>query len=153
MLVSEQRVDRTPETPVSPVVVRPRRISSLQRATPESEAETEFDAEAFEAEEAPAPAPAGASSFADYVEARGAQGLAELLEAATAYTEQVEGRPHFSPPHILKKVAATDEGAGASREERLRVFGKLLRQGKIAKVRRGQYAITEASRYYDSKSV
>ncbi|MBD3787682.1 MAG: hypothetical protein IE922_12070 [Sphingomonadales bacterium] len=141
ILVSEQRVDRSEGAPaVAPQVVRPRRITASQVLSTEDTAEDDA------AEELAPLAPAEAASFADYAEAQGALGLADLLEAAAAYTAQVEGRPHFSPPQILKKVAAVDEAT--TPEERLQVFGKLLRQGKIAKVKRGQYAITEASRYY-----
>ena len=34
-----------------------------------------------------------------------------------------------------------------TREESLRSFGKLLRQGKIQKVSRGQFTISQSSRY------
>ncbi|MBN2741234.1 MAG: hypothetical protein JXR35_10060, partial [Rhodobacteraceae bacterium] len=145
VLVSEQRIDtledeaqenaaaaRTPTTHV----IRPRRISSAQLA------------EAFD-DEAEAMAPNQATSFAEFAETLGTQGLSDLLEAAAAYTSAVEGRPHFSPPQIMRKLTAMSETAEVPREERMRVFGRLLRQGKIAKVKRGQYAITTASRYYD----
>ncbi len=140
VLVSEQRVDRpADESLTSGAVVRPRRISTSQIAQDMAEDEIET----------PTPIAAGeAESFADFAESLGTQGLSDLLEAAAAYTAQVEGRPHFSPPQIMRKIAAMSEGAHVSREERLRVFGKLLRQGKITKIRRGQYAITEQSRFY-----
>ncbi len=147
ILVSEQRVDQeSPQPALAAHVVRPRRVTAAQLIR------SEVEDEAFElAEEDPAPiAPAEAASFAEFAEAQGAQGLSELLEAAAAYTAQIEGRPHFSPPQILKKVAAVDEAA--TREERLQVFGKLLRQGKITKVKRGQYAISAASRYYERRA-
>ncbi|WP_295532963.1 hypothetical protein [uncultured Thioclava sp.] len=145
VLVSEQRVDvgeaeveeevagaRTPTTHV----IRPRRISSAQLA------------EALD-DEVETMAPNQATSFAEFAETLGTQGLSDLLEAAAAYTSAVEGRPHFSPPQIMRKLTAMSETAEVPREERMRVFGRLLRQGKIAKVKRGQYAITTASRYYD----
>lgn len=53
----------------------------------------------------------------------------------------------------MRKLAAMDETADVPREERMRVFGRLLRQGKITKVKRGQYAITEASRYWDEAKI
>jgi aryl-alcohol dehydrogenase-like predicted oxidoreductase len=98
-------------------------------------------------------APSQATSFAEFAETLGTQGLSDLLEAAAAYTSAVEGRPHFSPPQIMRKLTAMSETAEVPREERMRVFGRLLRQGKIAKVKRGQYAITQASRYYDESKV
>ncbi|PCD77526.1 hypothetical protein CLN94_03195 [Pseudothioclava arenosa] len=141
VLVSAQRIDH-PEAeaaPAEPAPVRPRRIAAveLQAATPRDEIEATPPLSAEEA-----------TSFAEFAESRDTQGLAELLEAAAAYTSQIEGRPHFSPPQIMRKVSSLDEGADFSREDRLRVFGTLLRQGKITKVKRGQYAIAEASRFY-----
>ncbi|SOC04752.1 hypothetical protein SAMN05877809_103289 [Rhodobacter sp. JA431] len=146
VLVSEQRVDRsTPEESVTAQAVRPRRITaaSLHREIEPESAESSAEHEAISAE--------AATSFAEFAESRSPQGLGELLEAAAAYTEQVEGRPHFSPPQIMRKVTAIGEET-FSREDRLRVFGTLLRQGKIAKVKRGQYAITEASRFYQRRA-
>jgi hypothetical protein len=89
---------------------------------------------------------ANAKSFADFAERIGATELPDLLEAAAAYAACVEGRPHFSRPQILRSAAAA-AGAEVSREQSLRSFGMLLRQGKIQKVKRGQFAIAESSRY------
>ncbi len=145
VLVSEQRVDRAPAEAVAKAqAVRPRRIVAatlVQETAPEA-ADDEIELP-LSLEEA--------SSFAEFAQSRAPQGLAELLEAAAAYTAQVEGRPHFSPPQIMSKVSAVGD-ASFSREDRLRMFGTLLRQGKIAKVKRGQYAITEASRFYQARA-
>ena len=146
VLVSEQRVDRQPaEDAAKTQAVRPRRVTATLLREQVTESETQDAVEPPE----PAPlSPEAATSFAEFAQSRAPQGLAELLEAAAAYTAQVEGRPHFSPPQIMRKI--TSMGAETfSREDRLRVFGTLLRQGKIAKVKRGQYAITEASRFYE----
>lgn len=146
VLVSEQRVDRAPAEAIAKAqAVRPRRIvaTSLLRETAAEEADEDETELPLSPEEA--------SSFAEFAQSRAPQGLAELLEAAAAYTAQVEGRPHFSPPHILSKVSAVGDES-FSREDRLRMFGTLLRQGKIAKVKRGQYAITEASRFYQARA-
>lgn len=146
VLVSEQRIDRTPAMPVAQPAavtpVRPRRVSTAQLLAEDVLAE----------DDGPAPLSAsGTESFADFAQAHGTQGLSDLLEAAAAYTAQIEGRPHFSPPQIMSKITAI--GAGSfSREERLRSFGQLLRQGKIAKVKRGQYAITEQSQYFEKRA-
>ncbi len=150
VLVSEQRVDRAPaEALAQAQAVRPRRISAASLSRDAIEAEVEAFDDDLEAAAAEAPLnPAEATSFAAFAHSRGTQGLAELLEAAAAFTAQIEGRPHFSPPQIMRKVSAMGAAGGFSREDRLRVFGTLLRQGKIAKVKRGQYAITEASRFF-----
>ena len=137
VLVSEQRVDVQGDAPVAPI--HPRRVSAAPIMT--EEAEDEVETAPLNADEA--------TSFAEFAESLGTEGLSDLLEAAAAYTAQVEGRPHFSPPQIMRKLQSVEEGADFTREDRLRVFGKLLRQGKITKVKRGQYAIAEASRFYD----
>lgn len=152
VLVSEQRVDRTPaEAAAAAAAVRPRRVSA---ATLQARAEVEaFDEEEDEVSAPEVPMSASeATSFAEFAESLGTQGLSDLLEAAAAYTAQVEGRPHFSPPQIMRKLTAMGAEGEFSREDRLRVFGKLLRQGKIAKVKRGQYAITEASQYFAKRA-
>lgn len=142
VLVSEQRIDRKPEAAPAAPVVRPRRISAAQIAA-------QRDEDAQEQAGAERPAAAEATSFAEFAESMGTSGLADLLEAAAAYTATVEGRPHFSPPQIMKKVAAVADEGHYTREDGLRSFGQLLRQGKIAKIRRGQYQITEQSRFWD----
>ncbi len=144
--------------------VRPRRVTrgrlalDLDRGTP---------ATAGEGGDMPEPFPQGAvgagmvktdeeaaghfadsTAFADFADRMGAQGLADLLECAAAYTAYVEGRPHFSHPQLMRAVREGIEGQeDLSREESLRTFGQLLRQGKIRKVSRGQFTISKSSRY------
>lgn len=80
----------------------------------------------------------GGSGFAAYAEERGAAELHELLEAAAAYMSFVEGRNHFSRPQLMNKVRS----AGSSdfnREDGLRSFGQLLRDGKIERSGNGQF--------------
>ncbi len=134
VLVSEQRVDAAP--PAAPV--RPRRVSAAELVAREI---------AVEEDEAPI-SPEEADDFARFAAGIGAQGLGDLIEAAAAYAQAVEKRPHFTRPQVIGKAAAL---AGLKRDDReagLRSFGTLLREGKIAKVKRGQFAITEASRFY-----
>lgn len=144
VLVSEQRVDRQAATQPQDVgAIRPRRVTASTLRLTER-----IDTEEAEAEEdVPAPTPEEARSFADFAGRLGANGLADLLEAAAAYTAAVEGRPHFSRPQIIKKVAHLAEETDYSREASLRSFGMLLREGKIQKVKRGQFAISDTSRF------
>jgi cell pole-organizing protein PopZ len=151
-LVSEQRVDDVPARTVAPV--RPRRISSADLAARVEAAQDETDDQSGAPSRAAPKAQADAhtdapSDFADFAEKLGASGLADLLEAAAAYSEAVEGRPHFSRPQIINKVAALTGKSRYDREAGLRSFGALLREGKIEKVKRGQFAITETSRFYN----
>ncbi|MGX9354796.1 hypothetical protein ACS3SW_06435 [Roseobacteraceae bacterium S113] len=136
-LVAEQRVDLSedndPRGPSEAELraasslqsVRPRRISP-RRATP-SEGASEGGAD---------------SSFMNYAEEIGAQGLPELLEAAAAYLTLVEKRPQFSRPQLMSKVREVED-ADYSREDRLRYFGQLLREGKIEKTASGRFTASE----------
>ncbi|MFN0116513.1 MAG: hypothetical protein ACKVPY_17725 [Paracoccaceae bacterium] len=140
VLVSEYRVDRPSDAAREAAMVRPRRISAGNLALSENEDDIEPEAEA-------PLSPDEARSFAEFAERLGAANLPDLLEAAAVYTATVEGLPHFSRPHVLRKVASATDEADFNREDGLRSFGLLLRQGKIQKVRRGQFAVTETSRF------
>jgi hypothetical protein len=113
-LVAEQRID-TARPPV-----RPRRVAT----TPPGEL--------VEAQD---------TGFAGFAEERGAEGLPDLLEAAAAYLADVEGRSQFSRPMLMGKLREIDEG-GFSREDGLRSFGQLLREGKLQKLPGGRFAVT-----------
>ncbi|WP_458790019.1 hypothetical protein [Yoonia sp. MH D7] len=122
-LVASQRVDaHVPATHATPV--QPRRVAAT--AEPIS--------------------PAAATNFAEFAEEMGATSLADLLEAAAAYTAFVEGVEDFSRPQIMKKVQSSTE-TEFSREDGLRSFGTLLRQGRISKVRNGRFQVSDASRF------
>ncbi|MBY6004284.1 hypothetical protein KUV62_10215 [Salipiger bermudensis] len=118
-LVAEQRVDAEAPAP------RPRRvrISDME------------DAAALTGGEAD-------DSFAEYAESVGARELPELLEAAAAYMSFVERREQFSRPQLMTKVRQV-ETEESSREDRLRSFGQLLREGKIEKTRGGRFTASE----------
>ncbi|MEO0989897.1 MAG: hypothetical protein AAFX00_02990 [Pseudomonadota bacterium] len=108
-------------------------------------------AEDFEDEEQPfndeAAHPVSDETFSSFAERVGAKDLPELLEAAAAYAVTVEGVPEFSRPQIMRKVALHAEEDGYTREAGLRSFGALLRQGKIQKLKRGVFVLSESSRY------
>ena len=141
MLVSEQRIDLPSDS--GKVDVSPRRITTgnlaLKHDDRDDEADEDDGAEAdglF----------ADGTSFAVYARKMGATDLPDLLEAAAAYAAYVEGRPHFSRPQLMKQVATFGDG-DFSREDGLRSFGTLLRQGKIQKLKRGQFTIAKSSRF------
>ena len=145
VLVSEQRIDRPapaamPAGQVTPV--RPRRVSAqavaMQPAYEEDELEDEVDdtANIF----------GDSKGFAEFADRMGATDLSELLEAAAAYSSAVEGRTHFTRPQLLRQISALT-GADVSREDELRGFGSLLREGRILKIKRGQFALTAGSRF------
>lgn len=120
-LVAEQRID-TPRAPI-----RPRRISST-----EIEAEVSIESQA--------------GSFGAFAEEMGASCLPDLLEAAAAYLSDVEGRPQFSRPMLMGKLKEVEKER-FSREDGLRSFGQLLRQGKLQKLAGGRFAVTEETEF------
>ena len=88
---------------------------------------------------------ADSKGFAEFADRLGAQGLSELLEAAAAYATCVEKREHFTRPLLMRRLESGQLGESFSREEGLRSFGTLLREGRIEKVRRGHYALSDQS--------
>ncbi|MGR3321685.1 MAG: hypothetical protein ACU0DK_07125 [Pseudooceanicola sp.] len=128
-LVAEQRVDidenREP--------VRPRRVSVADLIRQEAEDEDQA--------EAAAPASKG-EGFAAFLETSGAEELDEVLEAAAAYLAFVEEREQFSRPQLMSRVREVDP-EGYSREDALRAFGTLLREGKIRKVKGGRFSASD----------
>jgi hypothetical protein len=131
MLVSELRVDSESAGVLTPI--RPRRIQN------DEDAEVASDMEGSSYEDA--------ARFAEFAEKMGAKDLTDLLEAAAAYAAFVENRPHFSRPQLMKRVARYEAGGDFTREAGLRSFGQLLRQGKIRKLKRGQFTVADTTRF------
>ncbi len=116
-LVAEQRVDVDRPSPAGPV--RPRRVAGIVES-----------------------ASAADESFGEFASEMGATKLPDLLEAAAAYMAFVEGREEFSRPQLMTKVRqATSDGF--SREDTLRSFGQLLREGKIEKIKGGRFVASD----------
>jgi hypothetical protein len=141
MLVSEQRIDTPKDLPnganITPV--RPRRVSRAALAVQETEA---LDT----VEEISTTAPGTGVTFADFAEAQGAESLADILEAAAAFSNFVQGRETVTRPQIMHLAQEAMEGE-VPVEERLRSFGQLLRQGKIRKQSRGQFIVADTTRF------
>lgn len=121
-LVAEQRVDAAPSAATP---VRPRRVMRNTDSADTSESMAADD-----------------TGFAEFADNQGAHTLPELLEAAAAYMSFVEGRDQFSRPQLMTKLLQA-EGEASSREERLRSFGQLLREGKIEKKGGGRFAASD----------
>ncbi|WP_171207740.1 MULTISPECIES: hypothetical protein [unclassified Ruegeria] len=77
--------------------------------------------------------------FATFAQEQGAQSLPDLLEAAAAYLSFIEGQEQFSRPQLMNKVRSLKQDS-FDREESLRSFGQLLRDGKIEKAGGGRFA-------------
>ncbi|WP_282094231.1 chemotaxis protein CheA [Epibacterium ulvae] len=121
-LVAEQRITDEDEAAQSAAPVRPRRIRSGMMTQGAS-------------------AQASPSAFADYARDAGAVELHELLEAAASYLSFVEGHEVFSRPDLMNKLRAS--GSEFNREDGLRSFGQLLREGKIARAANGRFSAAE----------
>ncbi|MCX7564897.1 hypothetical protein OS189_00895 [Sulfitobacter sp. F26169L] len=120
-LVAEQRIDVADSRSAAPV--RPRRVAAV--VTP------------------PARQPVDeSSSFADFAADAGASKLPDLLEAAAAYLSFVEGHEQFSRPQLMTKVRQVEK-ENFTREDGLRSFGKLLREGKIEKLKGGRFQASD----------
>lgn len=141
VLVSEQRIDRPRNQPepeqAAPAGVRPRRI---QRGNLALQADHDPVLEATEADWEPDADTGSTRGFAQFAETVSPDGMAELMEAAAAYTVRVEGREAFSRPQLLRCMAEVVPDTPQVREEMLRAFGTLLRERRINKVRRGMFA-------------
>ena len=165
VLVSAQRIDRKRDAvadanrPMPQIVasvpapqsgsaksVRPRRVTSgglAQAVSSQSLDEDESDLAPEVSGNIFAAGPK--QSFAEFADSLGAGSLAELIEAAGAYCTLVLDRPSFSRPLLFQQISTLPQVAAMTPEDSLRSFGKLLRDGRIQKTVRGQFALSEAS--------
>lgn len=116
-LVAEQRVDEITEVK-SAAPVTPRRV-----AAPVEPAEVESNDEQFVA----------------FIGEMEVHNLVELMEASASFMGNVEGREKFSRPQLMNKVRLVHEGE-FNREDGLRAFGQLLREGKLLKAGGGRFS-------------
>ncbi|GKY88648.1 hypothetical protein [Sinisalibacter aestuarii] len=147
VLVSEQRIDEPadatasePAQPVSPV--RPRRVAAGNLAVARDIDEDELDGDA---EADATPMVAGFRAFLDHQDA---EGYDDVVEAGVAFFTQEVGRANVTRPQLMTLVRSTMPDM--SREEGLRAFGKLLRDGRITKVKRGIFVLSKKSRFFDA---
>ncbi|MCC6001099.1 MAG: hypothetical protein JJU19_09600, partial [Pararhodobacter sp.] len=130
VLVSEQRIDR----PDVIDMVRPRRVSTGTLAM----------AELFD-EESEAPRAALGKAYIDFIGPMHLTTLVEMTEAAAAYITHVEGLEEFTRPQVMRHVVSTGAPMTRSRENLLRAFGLLMRQGRLRRARRGQFELAPES--------
>lgn len=134
VLVSAQRVVETPgdEAPAAPV--QPRSAAHMREAETREQDTLQLDGTG-----------AGGEDFERFAADVGATELPDILEAAAVYSARIMGQDNFSRPRLLHLAAeACDD---LSREDGLRGFGQLLRDGRIRKVGRGTFALVGESRY------
>lgn len=120
-LIAEQRV-QDKATYAAETQIQPRRVDRATRIPPEHEIR---------------------NGFAVYADEVGAHNLSEKLEAAAAFLSFIEGRDQFSRPQLMT-ILRDAETAESSREDRLRNFGRLLREGKIEKTPGGRFTASQS---------
>lgn len=87
-----------------------------------------------------------AQTFRAFVDRAGVDSLADLLEATVAFACLVEGAEDVSRLQIMSRARQAGR-APATREDELRTFGSLLRQGAIVRVRGGRYRASAETRF------
>ncbi|WP_424939542.1 hypothetical protein [Aliiroseovarius sp. S253] len=142
VLVSEQRIKETDAeqdptaTAARDRVIRPRRVNvSTSRKRPGA-AGTDPDAEPATSTNAELDAFTTFAADVDHSD------IAGYMRAAAAFVTQSSGKTHFNRPQVVKLVTQLDVPGSISREDALRAFGRLLRDGDIIKVAQGCYSLT-----------
>ena len=153
VLVSEQRIDRPAAAAPKPLVtpVRPRRVTTdfvtPAPRKPDAEIDDEADTGSLTPDDVNNIFADPTQPFAEFAERLGAVKLPDLMEAAAAYCALQLGRDQFTRPLLLQQIAALSGGENFNREDCLRSFGTLLRDGRIEKIKRGQFRLSGKSRY------
>lgn len=133
VLVSEQRVDETAQaTPV-----RPRRVTSA--AARSIDLDGLKKASPLSAEDRKA--------FKDFAEAVDAWLLDEQIEAAAAFKTHLKGQQEFTRVDLMSYVLAYNEGREVTRDDMLRGFGTLLREGRLQRGEGGAFRLSSASEF------
>jgi plasmid stability protein len=145
-LVAEQKIvpqrddaDHAPTTPRPTAIkpVRPRRVTVGGRGGAAAQAVAQPLPEVTEAPQA-----TPARSFQAFAADHDVEKLPELLEAAASYITFVEGREKFSRPQVTTHVRVV-MGPRYSREDGLRAFGQLLREGKLLRLEGGRFTVSD----------
>ncbi len=140
-LVAEQRVvpdlnkaePATRPTLVKPV--RPRRVRNSNAAVAE---DFDMDVDAVATTEVQSPQ----VDFKTFAAQMGVEKLPELLEAAASYMTFVEDYEKFSRPQVMTMVREV-LGEDYTREDGLRAFGQLLREGKLIRLAGGRFTVSD----------
>ena len=133
VLVSEQRVDS--DTQITPV--RPRRVTSAAKRT----------IDLNELKKATPLSTDDRSAFKEFAESVDAWLLDEQIEAAAAFKTHLKGQQEFSRVELMSYVLAFNDGRDVTRDDLLRSFGTLLREGRLQRGEGGAFRLSSASEF------
>ncbi|MDV4166874.1 hypothetical protein [Rhodovulum sp. FJ3] len=138
MLVSEQRIDR-PKAQATQRSTGNLALRAVENDTLDDDDQDQTDDQGniF----------ADDDTFADFAERHGAHALPDILECAAAYLARVEGQDSFTRPEVMNTVAEFMGADKFQREDGLRAFGQLLREGPLERQGRGAFTIAATSRF------
>ncbi|MCW1917459.1 hypothetical protein NX862_01695 [Rhodobacter sp. KR11] len=142
VLLPTLRIDQPATAPAAVAVqpVRPRRVTHAATLRPAFSPEED---ELAAAEMANVFNETPKQSFQDFADGLGASSLQDLIEAAGAFLTLTRGQDGFTRPELFAQINAL--GSEPSREDGLRGFGRLLREGRLTRTEAGTYALTEIS--------
>lgn len=133
VLVSEQRIDPVDRT--GPV--RPRRVQSATAAAIDI-ANLNTDAAMSTSEH---------QDFRAFAKEVDAWLLDEQIEAAAAFATHIKGQTTFSRIELMSYVVAFNDGKSVSRDDMLRGFGTLLREGRLERADSGAFRLALGSEF------
>ncbi|MDG2340731.1 MAG: hypothetical protein P8L32_06000 [Paracoccaceae bacterium] len=155
-IVPDENVSEPSARPTLVKPVRPRRIRAGAAAAVAEDFDTdayashEIEPDVSEPEVAPQEYAAESSEpkvdFQTFTEHMSAYRLPELLEAAASYITFIEGFEKFSRPQVMTLVRLV-LGDEYTREDGLRSFGQLLREGKLIRLSGGRFTVSDGIGY------
>lgn len=160
VLVSEQRVDEGSNRPAPQAsIVRPRRITrggaALAHAQRDDRDEDENQAAplTLAANDRVTRMPDPEENLFDadqgfhlFLEEQDIEDLTEVASAACGFLAVQRGQEVFSRSEVIRMVQDRP-GDSVTREEAIRAFGRVLNDGQIEKIRRGQFRLAARSPY------
>jgi hypothetical protein len=159
VLVSEQRIDAPAAQQPAPdaAMPRPRRPGTVSGSGSSSgsgsvsgsrnalQAQDFYDDPDDDEDDSPAPPAAVTRAFAAFAEDLGARGMVAMMEAAAVWITVIEERSQFTRPILMRRLAEAMAPGTWQREDGLRAFGTLLRDGRILRLQRGQFTLSVSS--------
>jgi hypothetical protein len=158
VLVSEQRVDEGNNRPAPQAsIVRPRRVTrggaALAHAQQEDRDEDQAAPLTLAANDRVTRMPETEEnlfdtdqSFHAFLREQDIEDLTEVASAACGFLAVQRGQQVFSRSEVIRMVQDRP-GDSVTREEAIRAFGRILNDGQIEKIRRGQFRLSPRSPY------